>query len=135
LAHFLPAWLPTITIKKKWASFDYRSIGSTRDLTNKDIIILINQWSASASEILALSLQDYGVATIIGEQSFWKGSVQTVLEYDQWWALKLTTHKRYSWKSKISISDVGVTPDMEVILSDIDLQQEIDTQLAAALEY
>jgi carboxyl-terminal processing protease len=77
------------------------------------IVVLINNGSASASEIVAGALQDHGRAIIMGTQSFGKGSVQTVLPLDETRALKLTT-SRYYTPSGRSIQAQGIVPDIEV---------------------
>ena len=79
------------------------------------IIVLINGGSASASEIVAGALQDHGAAVILGQQSFGKGSVQTILPMERGDALRLTT-ALYFTKSGRSIQAEGVTPD--IIVSD-----------------
>ena len=77
------------------------------------LVVLINNGSASASEIVAGALQDHGRAIIMGTKSFGKGSVQTVLPLDQQRALKLTT-SRYYTPSGRSIQAQGIEPDIEV---------------------
>lgn len=77
------------------------------------MVVLINNGSASASEIVAGALQDHGRAIIMGTKSFGKGSVQTVLPLDQKRALKLTT-SRYYTPSGRSIQAQGIVPDIEV---------------------
>lgn len=77
------------------------------------LIVLINGGSASASEIVAGALQDHHRAIIMGEQSFGKGSVQTILPLDSKTALRLTTARYYSPSGR-SIQLSGVTPDIKV---------------------
>jgi len=77
------------------------------------LVVLINNGSASASEIVAGALQDHGRAIIMGTQSFGKGSVQTVLPLDETRAIKLTT-SLYFTPSGRSIQAQGITPDIEV---------------------
>jgi len=89
------------------------------DATNSDlidgapIIVLVNQGSASASEIVAGALQDHKRALILGSKTFGKGSVQTVLPLDQTTAVKLTT-ARYFTPSGRSIQAKGIEPDIPV---------------------
>ena len=82
-------------------------------LGGRPLIVLINEGSASASEIVAGALQDHGRALIMGRQSFGKGSVQTILPMNNKSALKLTT-ARYFTPSGRSIQAEGITPDIVI---------------------
>ena len=82
-------------------------------LDGADIVVLVNEGSASASEIVAGALQDHGRATVVGTGTFGKGLVQTVMPLSQGRALKLTT-SRYFTPSGDSIHESGITPDVFV---------------------
>ncbi len=100
--------------------------------------VLVNGFSASASEIFSAALQDYGLATIVGTQSFGKGIVQSVIPLSDGSAVKLTVSTYYTPAGK-DIHGVGVTPDVEVELAE-ELKQmpviplEEDNQLKAAVD-
>lgn len=104
--------------------------------------LLVNGNSASASELLAGALQDHGVATVIGTQTFGKGIVQTYFKLaanDGW--VKLTTDAYYT-PNDVCIHGVGIAPDFVVELPEAyrdvaldSLPREQDTQLQAALEH
>ena len=110
---FLPAKTSVVYTKGRieGSTIEYKT--SRPDQTDGlTIMLLINNGSASASEIVAGALQDNDRALILGTQSFGKGSVQTVHPFDTEHALKLTTAKYYT-PSGISIQDVGITPNFK----------------------
>lgn len=80
---------------------------------NIPIVVLVNEWSASASEILAGALQDHKRAVIVGKTTFGKGSVQSVIPLRDGSAVKLTTSRYYTPLAR-SIQGVGIKPDVEV---------------------
>ena len=120
-----------------------RKISETRkffarkgDETNgKPILILINNGSASASEIFAGALKDHKRAIIIGENSYGKGSVQSIIPLKNGGGMRLTISKYYLPSGK-SISEVGVTPDIfvEEDGEDFQINSEKDNQLNYAIK-
>lgn len=117
LSTIIPANKPTVNIK--FAQWEQRITSDGQisfPLDQKKITILINKWTASAAEILALVIKDYFPQTsIIGEQSYGKGSVQSVYDYGDGSSIKVTIAKWFSGKSDIGIDGVGIIPDRIVI--------------------
>ena len=104
-------------------------------LKNETIVLLINYGSASAAEIVAGALKDHKRAILIGENTYGKGSVQSIIPLQNDGAIRLTVSKYYLPSGK-SISEVGVTPDFKVVESsdDFKLNSDTDNQLEFALK-
>tara|TARA_B100001057_G_scaffold264367_1_gene264562 strand:- start:244 stop:1380 length:1137 start_codon:yes stop_codon:yes gene_type:complete len=106
------------------------------DITNgKTLIVLINYGSASASEIVAGALKDHKRAILLGENSYGKGSVQSIIPLKNRGAIRLTVAKYYLPSGK-SISEVGVSPDIEIdeLSDDFRIKTETDNQLRYAVK-
>jgi carboxyl-terminal processing protease len=111
---------------------EYFSNGRAR-LKNFPTVVLVNSGSASASEIVAGALRDYKKATIVGEQTYGKGSVQTLQNLSDGSALKITIAK---WLTPAGdfINEKGIAPEIEVKLGQTDIDKNIDPQMNKALE-
>src|SRR5881227_882845 len=103
-------------------------MGRGDEIPNMPMVVLVNLGSASASEIVAGCLQDLNRAVILGEKTFGKGSVQSILPLADGSALRLTTAKYYTPSHKV-IHEEGITPDITVPMTD---EEERDIQLQRA---
>lgn len=101
--------------------------------TDVPLVVLVNQGSASASEIVAGALQDQGRAIIIGEQTFGKDTVQNVHQLSDESTLRVTIARWYT-PNRQEIHEKGLTPDVVVEMTEEDVQAGRDPQLAAAVE-
>lgn len=131
-SQFLPAG-KTVVEERSRGKVKER-LESTGDgmLVGLPTIILINQGSASASEIVAGALKDNGAARLLGEKSFGKGSVQEVVNLDGGAQLKVTVARWYTPSGK-GIDKEGIKPDIEVKLETADLNAGRDPQLDRAI--
>jgi carboxyl-terminal processing protease len=125
-----------VSTKGRQASENRKWFAKKGDIIDgKIIIVLLNYGSASASEIVAGALKDHKRAIILGENSYGKGSVQSIIPLKNRGALRLTVSKYYLPSGK-SISEVGITPDIEIIEKSEGFQfnSETDNQLNFALK-
>ena len=125
-----------VSTKSRKISENRRWFAKKGDLTKgKTLIVLINEGSASASEIVAGALKDHKRAILVGENSYGKGSVQSIIPLKNKGAIRLTISKYYLPSGK-SISEVGVTPDIEVEESSDDfvINTDTDNQLNFAVK-
>jgi len=125
-----------VSTKSRKSSENRKWFAKKGDITNgKTLIVLINYGSASASEIVAGALKDHKRAIILGENSYGKGSVQSIIPLKNKGAIRLTVAKYYLPSGK-SISEVGVSPDIEINekLDDFKIKTETDNQLNYALK-
>ena len=125
-----------VSTKSRQPSENRKWFAKKGDLTKgKTLIVLINYGSASASEIVAGALKDHKRAVILGENSFGKGSVQSIIPLKNKGAIRLTVAKYYLPSGK-SISEVGVSPDIEINEKNEDfrIRSETDNQLNYAIK-
>jgi carboxyl-terminal processing protease len=114
-SQFLPPGKLVVYIKgKNGDKTDFDTVNGNK-YYEYPMVVLVNGGSASASEIVAGALQDWGKAVVLGSQTFGKGSVQTVIPLSDGSALRLTTARYYTPKGR-SIQTTGITPDIEVKL-------------------
>lgn len=112
-------------------AYDVRPGGKALD---QPVVVLVNGGTASASEITAGALQDYGRATLIGEQTFGKGSVQLIYELSDDSRLHVTVAKWFT-PNHNAIDGTGLTPDIEILYSEEDRAAQRDPQLQRAIDF
>ncbi len=132
---FLP--LGKIIVREDFGNIEkekvYRSKGYNIFNDKLKMIILVDKGSASASEILAGALQEYGIAKLVGTKTYGKGSVQELIPVTKNSSLKVTIAK-WLTPNGISISEGGLTPDYEVKITEEDIKVERDSQMLKAVE-
>ena len=125
-----------VSTKSRKSSENRKWFAKKGDITKgKTLIVLINYGSASASEIVAGALKDHKRAILLGENSYGKGSVQSIIPLKNKGAIRLTVAKYYLPSGK-SISEVGVSPDIEIDeeFDDFKIKTKTDNQLNYALK-
>ncbi len=129
----LPERTPVVIIKQNDITKNETLItkAATKSNTTIPLIILINDYSASASEIFAGAMQDHGRGLLVGEKSYGKWSVQEPFDLGDGSIIKITTARWYTPKDA-SIDEKGITPDISVILTNKDYENMFDRQLKAA---
>lgn len=134
-SHFLPKGATVVTedFGGKDTNNVHTSLGYDDVPAGTKVVVLIDGGSASASEILAGALQDAHVATIVGQKSFGKGSVQTLIDLDKG-SLKVTV-ARWITPAGHWIMGNGVTPDIKVAYEKADTPGDNDSQVARAIKF
>lgn len=137
LDRLLPEGIVVYTKDKDGKKEVYRS--TDKESFDKPIAILVNENSASASEVFSGAMQDYNKAVLVGTTTFGKGIVQTVFDLPDGTAIKLTTAKYYTPKGR-NIHGTGLEPDITEALTDQTRRQKksgvlIDNQMQRAIDY
>lgn len=123
---------PIISIKDKNGNTEEMTCDGENEFT-KPLAVLVNGYSASASEIFSGAVQDYGTGTIVGTTTYGKGVVQQLISLGDGTCLKVTIAEYYTPSGR-SINGVGVTPDVEVEYQYDQNNPEADNQLDKAVE-
>lgn len=127
---------PIVSVRDK-AGNEEVTEGTNPDQIEIPLAVLVNGQTASASELFSAAVQDYGVGTIIGTQTFGKGIAQTIRQFSDGSGVKYTVEKYFTPNGR-DIHQVGVTPDIVVETAEggtEDSNPETDNQLAAAITY
>lgn len=136
LDRLLPEGMIVYTEDKNGKREEHKS--TAKEKLDIPMAVLVNGYSASASEIFAGALQDYKMAEIVGTQSFGKGIVQSLFTLSDGSAIKITV-SRYFTPNGRCIHDEGITPDIEVVLDKelnqaVEVEKKADNQLQAAID-
>jgi len=131
LGNFIERNKTVVVVKFKWepdTSFVSKNRGG---IFEKKIVVLVNENSASASEIMAGALQDYHKAILVGKKTYGKGSVQQTVPFRDGSMLKITNGKWFT-PNHNAIDGEGITPDIEISFEKEDIENRYDRQLAEA---
>lgn len=128
-------WLENKVVVRERGTFGTETLNSENNAPLKGVktIVLVDGGSASASEIVAGALSDHGVATLVGEKTFGKGSAQIIEDVPGGGQLKVTVAKWYTPNNK-NINKEGIKPSVEVKITAEDVEAKRDTQKDKALE-
>ena len=134
LSYLLPTGTDAVLIKERGKEDVIMQTNGKPKLLKTPLVVLVNESSASASEIVAGGIQDHQRGVIMGAQTFGKGNVQEVDTFFDGSSLRMTIAKWYTPQGR-SIEEVGITPDILVEITDEDMENEYDSQKESAIEY
>ena len=123
-----------VSIERKGADVQHHGVSGRALLPTLPLVVLVNQGTASASEIVAGAIQDHKRGTLIGMKTFGKGSVQEVIDFPGGGSLRVTIAKWFT-PNKQNIDGKGLMPDIIVDRTEADFESDKDPQLEAALEF
>ncbi|PIZ76280.1 hypothetical protein COY05_01825 [Candidatus Peregrinibacteria bacterium CG_4_10_14_0_2_um_filter_38_24] len=134
LSYLLPKDTPAVEIRQRGKENDMMKTNGNPKITKVPLVVLVNEGSASASEILAGAVQDLKRGIIMGTKSYGKGTVQEVDSFADGSSIRMTIAKWFTPNGR-DVNKVGLTPDIIVELKDEDLKEKKDTQKEAAIKY
>ncbi|MEQ8187297.1 MAG: S41 family peptidase [Candidatus Eremiobacterota bacterium] len=130
-SHFIPRGKTVVTIKEK--NKEDIKVSEGLSPVNKPVVILVNGYTASASEITSGALQDYGIARLVGENTFGKGCVQSITDLKTEGAVKITIANYFTPKGR-AIHHIGLKPDITVDMDESRAGRDNDVQLKKAID-
>lgn len=134
LSYLLPKGTSAVIIKERGKGDESLSTNGNPKLLNVPLVVLVNDGSASASEIVAGAIQDHKRGILMGTKTFGKGSVQEVEKFSDGSSLRITIAKWFTPNNK-TINKVGLTPDVIVEITDEDIKKTYDRQKEEAIKY
>lgn len=134
LSYLLPSNTPAVVIKERGKKDDTKLTNGKPKLLNTPLVVIVNDSSASASEIVAGAIQDHKRGVVLGTKTFGKGSVQEVEKFSDGSSLRLTIAKWFTPNGR-SINKTGLIPDIIVEITDEDIDNKYDRQKEEAFKY
>lgn len=134
LSEFFADEVKAVIVKNGDGTNEISYTNGDGDLPDLPLVVLIDEGSASASEIVAGALQDHGRALVMGETSFGKGSVQELTDLMDGSSVRITVAKWFTPNDR-TIDHEGIAPDVLIEMDQVALDSEEDIQLQAALDY
>ncbi len=134
LSYILPSKTPVVIIKERGKEDEVKYTNGNPKLLNVPLVVLVNDSSASASEIVAGAIQDTKRGIIMGTKSYGKGSVQEVESFSDGSSLRITIAKWFTPNNR-SIDKIGLDPDIFVEIKDSDIEKKFDRQKEEARKY
>ena len=134
LSYLLPKDTPAVIIKERGKADDTLKTNSNPKLLNVPLVVIVNDGSASASEIMAGAIQDEKRGVLLGTKTFGKGSVQEVEKFSDGSSLRVTIAKWFTPLGR-TINHEGLTPDIIVDIKDEDIKNAYDRQKEEAIKY
>jgi len=134
LSYVLPVKSKAVEIKQKDKEGEIMYTNGNPKLVNTPLVVLVNEGSASASEIFAGAVQDLKRGIVMGTKTFGKGTVQEVETFKDGSSMRMTIAKWYTPAGR-NVNKVGLTPDVVVEITDQDIANKVDAQKEAAIKY
>ena len=134
LSYLLPMKSKAVEIRQKNDKNEMMYTNGNPKLIDVPLVVLVNEGSASASEIVAGAVQDLDRGVVMGTKTFGKGTVQQVENFKDGSSIRMTIAKWYTPAGR-NINKVGLTPDVVVEMKDSDVEKKVDTQKEAAIQY
>ena len=134
LSYLLPSNTSAVVIKERGKKDDTKLTNGKPKLLNTPLVVIVNDSSASASEIVAGAIQDHKRGIILGTKTFGKGSVQEVEKFSDGSSLRLTIAKWFTPNGR-SINKTGLIPDILVEITEKDIDDKYDRQKEEAVKY
>lgn len=134
LSYLLPADSPAVVLKERDQEDEILYTNGNPKLLNVPLVVIVNDSSASASEIVAGAIQDLKRGIVLGVKTFGKGSVQEVETFADGSSIRMTIAKWHTPNGR-SIDEIGLTPDIVVEITEEDIEEEFDRQKDEAIKY